>query len=215
MFTGLVEEIGVIKTIRPRGDGAAITVQADKVLVGVQLGDSIALSGACQTVVSFERTSFTVEAVRETMNRTKFGKWTTGQVVNLERAMLPTSRMGGHMVQGHVDCVSEVVSVRQLSGSWRVGIAHMNEGRQFVVEKGSIALDGVSLTVASTDDKTFEVEVIPHTWANTTLNQWKPGEKVHIEYDIIAKYVANMLGAYTKNEGITMQKLAESGFLNR
>lgn len=213
MFTGLIEEVGTVRNVRPRGDGATITVEARQVLEGLELGDSVAISGPCQTVISFDTSSFTVEAIRETMQRTRFGEWKPGQKVNLERAMRPSDRLGGHLVQGHVDGVVEVLKIQELAGSWRLRLALPEEGRPFVVEKGSIAIDGISLTVAATGGDWFEVEIIPHTWSHTTLADLKVGGNVHVEWDLIAKYVHHMLSAYTGSKGgLTLEKLLSSGF---
>lgn len=212
MFTGLVEEVGTIDSIRPRGDGATLRIHASVVTDEVKLGDSIAISGACQTVIEFGKDYFVVEAIRETMNRTKFASWKQGDPVNLERAMRPMDRLGGHLVQGHVDGLSEVLSIQPLKGSWRLKLKHSEAGKPFIVEKGSIALDGVSLTVASVDSISFDVEIIPHTWQQTTLHLLKPGNKIHVEWDLIGKYVAHMLKGYTGDSGITAEKLFSAGF---
>lgn len=212
MFTGLIEEIGTVQSVRPRGDGATLTIKASAVLDGLKLGDSVAIAGPCQTVISFDQTSFTVEAIRETMQRTRYGSLKSGDRVNLERAMRPSDRLGGHMVQGHVDGLVEVQAIQQLAGSWRLRLSLPEAGRPYVIEKGSISLDGVSLTVASTTDTAFEVEVIPHTWSHTTLSDLRKGEKVHVEWDMIAKYVHHMLNAYTGGSGVDMNKLLAAGF---
>jgi riboflavin synthase len=146
------------------------------------------------------------------MERTRFGSFRTGTEVNLERALTPKQRMGGHFVQGHVDGLAEILDIRKLAGSWRVAIKLPDDGKPFVVEKGSVALDGVSLTVASRKPDSFEVEIIPHTWEATTLHSWTVGGEIHLEYDILAKYVSHMLGAYTGGSGLTMDKLMQSGF---
>jgi len=213
MFTGLIEEVGTLRSVRPRGDGATLTIEAKQVLDGLQLGDSVAISGPCQTVIAFDSSTFTVEAIRETMQRTRFGEWKPGEKVNLERAMRPSDRLGGHLVQGHVDGVVDVVKIQELAGSWRLRLALPGEGKPYVVEKGSIAIEGISLTVAATGDDWFEVEIIPHTWSHTTLVTLKAGAKVHVEWDLIAKYVHHMLSAYTgKSGGVTLEKLLASGF---
>lgn len=213
MFTGLVEEVGTIKSVSPRGKGATVVVTANKVLEELKLGDSIAVSGACQTVIAFDNGGFTVEAVQETMRRTRFGSWRSGDPVNLERAMRPMDRLGGHLVSGHVDGLSEVLDIRQLDGSWRLRLALSAEGSPFVVEKGSVCLDGISLTIASRGENWFEVEIIPHTWSETTLCNLRKGDRIHVEWDQIAKYVQHMLKGYTSQQGgLTMEKLFQSGF---
>lgn len=212
MFTGLIEEVGTVASVRPRGDGATLVIKASQVLDGMQIGDSVAISGPCQTVIAFDHSSFTVEAIRETMQRTRFGSLKSGSRVNLERAMRPSDRLGGHMVQGHVDGLVELLDIRTIAGSWRVRLSLPEEGKPFVIEKGSIALDGVSLTVASIAAGFFEVEVIPHTWSHTTLRGLVKGDKVHVEWDVIAKYVNHMLRAYTGASGVDMGKLLAAGF---
>ncbi|MCB2210668.1 riboflavin synthase [bacterium] len=212
MFTGLIEEVGVIRGNRPRGEGATITVEAHDILdSSVKIGDSIALNGACQTVVTLEKNLFTVEVVRETLHRTRLGEFKPGDPVNLERAMRPTDRLGGHLVQGHVDGMIKLLNVKPLAGSTRLRLELPEPDAPFIVEKGSVALHGVSLTVAKRLDDAFEVEIIPHTWQQTTLHLLKPGEKVHVEWDLIAKYVRNMLGPHTGG-GLTMDKLRQAGF---
>ncbi|MDP8205351.1 MAG: riboflavin synthase [Candidatus Electryonea clarkiae] len=212
MFTGLVEEIGKIRTIRKSGNGATLIIDAVTVMEGLAIGDSVSISGACQTVVDGSGNSFTVEAVRETMERTKFRDWNRGDQVNLERAMRPVDRLGGHLVQGHVDGLVKVFEIKKLQGSYRIILELPENGKPFIVEKGSVALDGVSLTVASRTENKFEVEVIPHTMENTTFKHLRSGDKVHVEWDIIAKYVHNMLGAYKNQDSLSPEKLMEFGF---
>ncbi len=216
MFTGLIEEVGKIRSFERRGTNAVINIEASEVLDDVKIGDSISISGACQTVVSFGSDSFVVEAVSETLSRTKFGNWKRGDFVNLERAVRPMDRLGGHIVQGHVDTIVNIQAINQLEGSWRLSLELPEKQRQYVVEKGSITLDGISLTVAAVSGYTFEVEVIPHSWEHTTLKHLKTGDAVHVEWDVIAKYVENFLTASGqvpgKSSGITMDKLNELGF---
>ncbi len=212
MFTGLIEEVGTIHAIHPRGDGMTLVVEAKIVLDNLQLGDSICISGACQTVVGRDHSSFTVEAVQETIKRTRFVNWKRGDRVNLERAMLATSRFGGHIVQGHVDALVSVARIQSLAGSWRLILRQHPEGKRYIIEKGSVALDGVSLTIATAREDTFEVEIIPYTWTHTTLNLLKPGETIHAEWDILAKYVERMLYGDKKSGGLTLEKLRDAGF---
>ncbi|GBE31035.1 MAG TPA: riboflavin synthase [Bacteroidetes bacterium] len=212
MFTGLIEEIGIVRGNAPRGDGATLIVEANQILdETVRIGDSIAINGACQTVVSMNRSSFTVEVVRETLNRTRLGDYKAGDPVNLERAMRPTDRLGGHLVQGHVDGMITLQKIQALAGSTRLRLELPESDAAFVVEKGSVALNGVSLTVAARLPDAFEVEIIPHTWKETTLCQLKTGEKVHVEWDLIAKYVRNMIDPHIGG-GLTMDKLRQAGF---
>lgn len=212
MFTGLVEEVGTVRQVQRTGDGAEVTVNAKVVTDDLQVGDSVNILGACQTVVRFERESLTVQAVRETLQKTRLGDLKPGDRVNLERAMRPSDRLGGHIVQGHVDGMVDLRSVSRNKLSWRLTLSLPESGRPFVVEKGSVALDGVSLTVASLTDTSFDVEIIPHTWENTSLNELKSGQNVHVEWDLIAKYVARQVGAMQPGSGLTVEKLIQAGF---
>lgn len=213
MFTGLIEEVGTVRSVRPRGDGATIEVEASVVLdETTKIGDSISLNGACQTVVTMQGGRFTVEAIRETLQRTGLGEMKPGDPVNLERAMRPTDRLGGHLVQGHVDSRVSVLRVQQLAGSRRLRLELPDDGAPYVVEKGSVALHGVSLTVAARGDGWFEVEIIPHTWEHTTLHRLSVGDRLHVEWDLIAKYVRNMLGPHTGGGGLTWETLTKAGF---
>ncbi len=212
MFTGLVEEVGRVQSVKPRGDGVTLAVQARTVLESTKLGDSIAIAGVCQTVVAMNDNSFTVEAISETVQRTRLGELRTGDEVNLERAMRLSDRLGGHLVQGHVDGLLEVLGVTPLKGSWRLRLRLPPEGTAYVIEKGSIALDGVSLTIAAKGADWLETEIIPHTWEATTLHLLKTGKKVHVEWDLIAKHVHNMLAQASPEKGVTLEKLIASGF---
>lgn len=192
MFTGLVEEIGTIKVIEPQNDAMRLGIQAQTVLGDAKLGDSIAVNGVCLTVTDLEPDAFHVDVMQETINRTSLSRLKEGSPVNLERALLPTTRLGGHIVQGHVDDVAEVVS-RDVSEHWEVvRFSLPADIAAYVVEKGSIALNGTSLTVASVGDDWFEVSFIPTTLRDTTHGQLSPGDIVNVEVDILAKYVEKM-----------------------
>jgi len=212
MFTGLVEEVGRVRSLARHGDAASLVIEAKAVLEEMKTGDSINIAGACQTVVAKGAGTFTVEAVRETLLRTRFGELKPGDLVNLERAMRPADRLGGHLVQGHVDGRIRLLSVAELKGSRRLRLELPAEGASFVVEKGSIALDGVSLTIAALAEGWFEVEIIPHTLACTTLGTARPGDTLHVEWDVIAKYVARSLNPNVRSGGVTLSKLLEAGF---
>jgi riboflavin synthase len=212
MFTGLIEEVGTVRGNVRRGDGTTLTIEANEILDdSVKIGDSIAIEGACQTVVTLEKTRFTVEVIRETIERTSLGNMKSGESVNLERAMRPTDRMGGHMVQGHVDGMIRLLEIKPLAGSTRLRLELPEPDRPYVVDKGSVALNGVSLTVAQRNEDSFEVEIIPHTLKETTLVHLKPGDAVHVEWDLIAKYVRNMVDPHTGGN-LTMDKLRSAGF---
>jgi riboflavin synthase len=193
MFTGLVEEIGVIRSLRRQGKGFRISVGAKKVLHDLRIDDSVSLNGACQTVVRRDDESFDVEAVEETIQKTTLGSFRTGQRINLERALQVGARLGGHIVQGHVDVRASVQSIAQLSTSWLLTIALPREYMRYVAPVGSICIDGVSLTAARVEENRVTVAVIPHTWANTTLGELRLQSLVNVEFDIIGKYVERLL----------------------
>lgn len=193
MFTGLIEEIGEIERVTSLGGGKRLKVKANIVLEDVNIDDSIAINGCCQTVVAFDKNHFEVVAIEETLRKTTLGSFKKGTKVNLERALAVGKRMGGHYVQGHVDCVGTVVKVMPEKTDWLVTISFPNEFRKYIVNVGSIALEGVSLTVARVESNTFTVALIPHTWENTTIGKFRAGQKVNLEFDILSKYVENMM----------------------
>lgn len=197
MFTGIVEECGTVVAREDLPDAARLSVRGPLVTADASPGDSIAVSGCCLTVVERDGEVFTADVMHETLRRTSLGRLAPGSPVNLERAALPTTRMGGHLVQGHVDGVGEVVR-RTPSAHWElVEVAVPPALRRYVVEKGSIAVDGVSLTVASVDDAagTLTVSLIPETLARTTLGSASVGDEVNLEVDVVAKYVERLLAA--------------------
>jgi riboflavin synthase len=195
MFTGIVEELGTVAEVVDQGDAIRLTVAADTVLEGTGLGDSISVNGCCLTVAERDGETFTADVMRETLDKTSLGALEPGSKVNLERAVTATTRLGGHIVQGHVDGVGEVVS-RSPSEHWDVVEislpAHLS---RYLVDKGSITVDGVSLTVVEARETSFTVSLIPETLARTTLGFKQPGERVNLEVDVIAKYVERLLGA--------------------
>lgn len=193
MFTGIVETVGTVAVIDDRGDHARIRIDAPTVMDGVEVGDSIALDGACLTVVSRDGDGFEVEAVAETLRRTMLGTWSAGAGVNVERAMPASGRFDGHIVQGHVDGVGAVAGLHPDGEGIRLTIDAPPAIMRYVVEKGSITVAGVSLTVVSTDDARFDIALIPHTLAATTLGALAEGDVVNLEVDVIAKYVERLL----------------------
>lgn len=199
MFTGIVEEIGKIKSF----DGRKLVVECKKVLENTELGDSIAIDGCCQTVVDLTSNSFTADVSQETVSITTFKNFKSGQNVNLERALTPTSRIGGHIVQGHVDGKGKYL------GNMTFEIP--KELDRYVVYKGSITVNGVSLTVAKCQNNTFSIAIIPHTLENTNLKDLKVGDFVNIETDILGRYVEKFLS--TKDNAITEDFLKENGFM--
>ena len=194
MFTGLIERVGTIETIQEIGDSRrlVISVGDDLWLSDAQIGESISVNGVCLTVIEFSNRSFAVEAVEETMRRTNLGRLAKGSRVNLERALLANARLGGHIVQGHVDGVGSVVASRTEGEGWWITFEPPFALMKFIVEKGSICIDGISLTVANAAYNRFSVALIPHTREITTAQNWDEGAQVNLEVDIIAKYVDHM-----------------------
>ena len=193
MFTGLIEEIGTVEELMPLGDAVRIAVRAPKVTQDAAAGDSIAVDGVCLTVVDNASGTFTADIMRETLDRSRLGSYAPGSRVNLERALAAGQRMGGHIVQGHVDGVAEVVS-RTASEHWEVvRFTLPRQLNRYVVEKGSIAVNGTSLTVSAVSEGYFEVSLIPTTLSETTAGALQPGDPVNLEVDVVAKYVEKMV----------------------
>ncbi len=200
MFTGIVEELGTITAVEDQGDAIRLTVQASTVLDGTGLGDSIAVNGCCLTVVTSDEDTWTADVMQETLDKTSLLGITAGDRVNLERAVTVEKRLGGHIVQGHVDGVGEVVR-RTPSEHWEVvEISMPPEFGRYLVDKGSVTVDGVSLTVVEAKDASFTGSLIPETLARTTLGIRQPGDRVNLEFDVIAKHVEKLLvGGYLDN----------------
>ncbi len=195
MFTGLVEETGRIDAIEERAAGRRFWVGARRVLEDLRLGDSVSLNGCCLTAIAVEPGRFAVEAVPETLRRTTLGAWREGERVNLERPLRLDQRLGGHLVQGHVDGVGVIRSVADEGEGRRVGLEVPGPLARFVAEKGSLAVDGVSLTVAAADGVRCEIALIPHTLAVTVAGDYAPGRGVNLEVDLIARYLTRWLDA--------------------
>ena len=216
MFTGIIEEVGVIKSIRMGAQSAVITIEAEKVLEDIHLGDSIAMNGVCLTVTSFDSHSYSVDIMHESLKRTNLGSMKSGSRVNLERAMAADGRFGGHIVAGHVDGTGKITSMEKDDNAVWIYIQAEPSVLKYIVEKGSITIDGISLTVAKVDEKSFAVSVIPHTGTHTTLLEKKPGDTVNLENDVIGKYVEKLLNYQEKenkpSSRITMEFLRENGF---
>jgi riboflavin synthase len=195
MFTGIIEHAGTVHRIQLREDGARLVVEAGPVAGEARLGDSVAVNGCCLTVVEIEGSRLAFDAVHETLRRTSLGELAEGATVNLERPLRASGRFDGHVVQGHVDGTAVVESVTDEGNSRRFRFRAPPDLLRYVVEKGSIAVDGISLTVAAAADEWLEVVIIPHTWEVTNLGARVPGDRVNIEVDILAKYVERLLQA--------------------
>ena len=194
MFTGIVEGTGEVRAVDQRPEGRRLSIAAE--LEGLERGQSISVSGACLTVEAFDQAGFEVFLATETVERTYLGGLEPGDRVNVERALPADGRLDGHFVQGHVDGTAEVTDIREVGEDWRFGFALPPELAPYVVEKGSIAVDGISLTVAALDRDSFEVAVIPETYDVTTLSAKSVGDPVHLEVDVVAKYVESLLDGY-------------------
>src|SRR6266568_5149611 len=183
MFTGIIEELGVVRSIERRGEGARIVIVARTVTKGSRDGDSIAVNGVCLTALDVRQDSFAADGSRETLDRSTLGRLQPGSPVNLERAVTPSTRLGGHIVQGHVDARGTFLSATDHGGSWTVRIAHPPELARYLVPKGSITVDGISLTIAGLTDEYFEIAVIPKTWEVTNFSHLQPNNEVNLEVD--------------------------------
>ena len=217
MFTGIIEELGTINNIRKNAASAVLTIDASTVLEDVHMGDSIAVNGVCLTVTSFTSTSFTADVMHETLNRSSLGSLRSGSKVNLERAMSADGRFGGHIVSGHIDGTGTVSNIKKDDNAVWYTIRTSSDIMRYIVEKGSIAIDGISLTVTWTDEESFKVSIIPHTAAQTTLSRRKAGDIVNLENDIIGKYVEKLLQPAEiqpkkETSSITMDFIEKYGF---
>ena len=193
MFTGLVEEVGKITKIDKKPDGIKISVECKEILNGVKLGDSIAVNGVCLTVISIGKSHLDFEVSKETLQRSNFKSLKINDHVNLERSLTLSSRLGGHIVQGHVDTTGEIISIINLGNHTNLKVRFPSEYDYLVIEKGSIAIDGISLTINYINQDVIDLNIIPHTWENTNLKFRKVGDIVNIEFDILGKYVAKIL----------------------
>jgi len=194
MFTGIIEELGSVRSIEERGENARLVISARVVTEGTNHGDSISVNGVCLTALDIQPNSFAADVSRETLLRSTLGSLRPGSPVNLERAVTPATRLGGHIVQGHVDARGRFIAVEDHGESWTVRIAYPKEIARYLVFKGSVAVEGISLTIAGLTDDHFEVAIIPKTWEVTNLSHLKPGDEVNLEVDIIGKYVERLLG---------------------
>ena len=193
MFTGIIEELGKVRSVEQRGENARIVIQAIIVLNGTSHGDSIAVNGVCLTAVDITPTSFAADVSMETLARSTLGSLKPGTPVNLERSVTPATRLGGHIVQGHVDARGKLLSVEDHGESWTVRFGYPPEIARYLVYKGSVAVEGISLTIAGLTEEYFEVAIIPKTWEVTNLSTLKIGDGVNLEVDVIGKYVERLL----------------------
>jgi riboflavin synthase len=196
MFTGIVEQLGKIKTIERQQESVRLTIWAPGIAEDVRLGESVAVNGVCLTVTDIDVPHIAFDAVYETMRKTTLGALLEHDPVNLERSLPMGGRLGGHIVQGHVDGTGRIASIRPVGNSWFVYVDAAPELMRYVVTKGSVAVDGVSLTVAEAEDRTFALSIIPHTWEHTNLQHKRAGDMVNIECDILGKYVERLLDGY-------------------
>ena len=214
MFTGIIEELGKIASLDQHAGGAKIKISAKIVTDETIEGDSIAVNGVCLTALEINDGSFAADVSQETLNRSTLGNLKIGSIVNLERAVTPSTRLGGHIVQGHVDARGKFLSAKQDGDFWTVRIGFPPEIGQYLVYKGSVSVEGISLTVANLADDYFEIAIIPKTWELTNLSGLKTGDAVNLEADVIAKYVERiMLYGQKKAGDITVEKLSKLGFV--
>lgn len=218
MFTGIIEAVGRLRAINSSGDGARVVIDTATLdLSDVKLGDSIATNGICLTVVAVDGASFSADVSSETLTRTGLASYQMGDSVNLEKAMLPTTRFGGHMVSGHVDGISEITSIEHKGNSIDYWLTMPEDLAPYIAEKGSITIDGTSLTVNGLSDDKFRITIVPHTTEQTIISKYQTGTKVNIEVDLIARYIERLLTKQTpqtqQESGVTHALLARSGFI--
>jgi riboflavin synthase len=219
MFTGIIEELGKISSLEKHQDGARIRIAAQTVTRDSNEGDSIAVNGVCLTALDIKKDSFAADISTETLNRSTLGNLSVSAKVNLERAVTLTTRLGGHIVQGHVDSTGEFLQAVKQGDFWTVRIGFPAKIAHYLIYKGSIAVEGISLTIANLTDNYFEIALIPKTWELTNLSTLKPGDQVNLEVDMIAKYVERILkyrtqdGNSTNSSGITIEKLSDLGYI--
>lgn len=215
MFTGIIEEVGEVLQLHKGKDSAQLTIKAHKVLEDVAIGDSIAVNGVCLTVTSFQAQSFTADVMHETLNRSSLAQLKSKSHVNLERAMLAGGRFGGHIVAGHVDGIGTIIDIQKDDVAVWYTIQAKEEIMRYIIEKGSIAIDGISLTVARVDENSFAISAIPHTIQHTTLWERKKGDSVNLENDMVGKYIEKLIKPTQMSESkskITREFLMQYGF---
>lgn len=215
MFTGIVEELGSIRSVRRGQHSSVLSIAAKDILSDLKVGDSVAVNGGCLTATTVDSGGFTADVMHETLNRSSLGSLTVGSHVNLERAMAANGRFGGHIVSGHIDGTGTITALRKDDNAVWYTISASQELLRYIVEKGSIAIDGISLTVAEVGESWFSISAIPHTVAVTTLGEKRPGDTVNLENDVIGKYVEKLLRPQpqeTAKGSLTLEFLAQHGF---
>lgn len=214
MFTGIIEEIGYIKKIDKISGGIQFTIQAHKILSDLQIDHSVSVSGVCLTAVEVAKDGFKVHAVGETLEKSTLKSFNIGQKINLERALQLSDRLGGHFVQGHINAIGQVNELIQRGENWYLVVHVPAQLQKYLIEEGSIAIDGMSLTIANLNGNQVGLSVIPHTYKNTIIKEYKINQSVNIETDFLAKYIENFIQAYSKNEksNLTMDRIRKLGF---
>ncbi len=216
MFTGIVEEMGKIVRVEKGAKSSRLTVSGDKIFSDLKLGDSVATNGVCLTVTSFSKGIFTANVMNETLKRSNLGELRQGSMVNLERAMIANGRFGGHIVSGHIDGTGVITKIEQDDIAVWYTIRADRKIMKYIIEKGSVAIDGISLTIAKVTDNDFAVSLIPHTAKETVLGYKKTGDTVNLENDVVGKYIEHFLSfkeePETKSSGITKEFLLKAGF---
>lgn len=200
MFTGLVEEKGILKEKIPSGDGYQFVIEANKIMTDLKIGSSVAVNGCCLTVVKIKGNSFAVDTIEETLNKTNLGVLNPGMKVNLERPLTTEARLGGHFVLGHIDTVGKIEDVKELSNSHWMTISFPENFKHYLIYVGSVAIDGVSMTVAELKDNVFSVGIIPHTWNETIFADKKIGDTVNLEFDVLGKYVERIMNGKNSSD---------------
>ncbi|MHC6528151.1 riboflavin synthase [Vibrio proteolyticus] len=217
MFTGIIEAVGTLTAITPKGEDISVTVDAGQLdMSDVKLGDSIATNGVCLTVTHLDGRRYTADLSVETMNKTGFTGYKVGDTVNLEKAMLPTTRFGGHIVSGHVDGVGEIIERQLVGRAIELWVAMPQEIARYVAEKGSVTVDGISLTVNGLRKNAFKLTIVPHTSQETTIDQFQVGRRVNLEVDVMARYMERLLQGAGESQDpqsrLTMEFLQQNGF---
>lgn len=200
MFTGLVEEKGILKEKIPSGDGYQFVIEANKIMTDLKIGSSVAVNGCCLTVVKIKGNSFAVDTIEETLNKTNLGVLNPGMKVNLERPLTTEARLGGHFVLGHIDTVGKIEDVKESSNSHWMTISFPENFKHYLIYVGSVAIDGVSMTVAELKDNVFSVGIIPHTWNETIFADKKIGDTVNLEFDVLGKYVERIMNGKNSSD---------------